>query len=55
MIGGNVMDAVALTHVPTDAAGRLADSSGQSYDSRYNWLTVLQVKYDAEQEPDAGM
>lgn len=55
MVGGNVMDAVALTHVPTDAAGRLADSSGQSYDSRYNWLTVLQVRYDAEREPDAGM
>lgn len=55
MIGGNVMDAVALTHVPTDGSGRLASSSGQSYDSRYNWLTVLQVRYDAEQEPDVGM
>ncbi|TCS24704.1 DUF2272 domain-containing protein [Acidomonas methanolica] len=54
IVGGNVDDAVALTHVPTDAKGALADASGQFYDSRYPWLTVLQVLYDADREPDSG-
>ena len=55
IIGGNVDDAVALTHVPTDANGMIADSSGHSYDSRYPWCAVLEVHYDADQEPDSGM
>jgi len=54
IVGGNVDDAVSLTHVPTDARGALADASGQFYDSRYPWCAVLQVLYDADQEPDAG-
>lgn len=55
IIGGNIDDAVALTHVPTDAAGAISSQDGQSYDSRYPWLTVLQVLYDADSEPDAGL
>ncbi|WP_408734703.1 DUF2272 domain-containing protein [Kozakia baliensis] len=54
IVGGNVDDAVTLTHVPTDANGALADSSGRFYDSRYPWCAVLQVLYDADQEPDSG-
>ncbi|MDG6094440.1 DUF2272 domain-containing protein [Acetobacter sp. AN02] len=54
IIGGNIDDAVALTHVPTDANGMVSSSSGQSYDSRYPWCAVLEVIYDAETEPDAG-
>ncbi|MCQ8241944.1 DUF2272 domain-containing protein [Rhizosaccharibacter radicis] len=53
IIGGNVDDAVALTHVPTTASGTLATPDGQSIDSRYAWCAVLAVQYDAEQEnPD---
>ncbi|EGE46900.1 Hypothetical protein APO_2507 [Acetobacter pomorum DM001] len=54
IIGGNIDDAVALTHVPTDTQGRLTSPDGQSYDSRYPWAAVLEVLYDAEQEPTAG-
>ncbi|QNT77867.1 DUF2272 domain-containing protein [Entomobacter blattae] len=52
IIGGNVDDSVALTHVPTDTNGLLADpTTGMSYDSRYPWFAVLQVHYDANEEP----
>lgn len=54
IVGGNVDDSVALTHVPTDATGHVSDSNGQSYDTRYPWLTVLTPAYDADQEPDSG-
>lgn len=53
IVGGNIDDAVALTHVPVDSNGLLASPSG-SYDPRYPWCAVLEVVYDAEQEPDAG-
>jgi hypothetical protein len=39
-IGGNVDDAVTLTHVPVTAAGTLAP------DARYPWFVVLRVLYD---------
>lgn len=55
IIGGNIDDAVALTHVPTDTQGRISSPSGQSYDTRYPWCAVLEVLFDAEAEPDAGM
>lgn len=55
IIGGNIDDAVALTHVPTDATGHISAPSGQSYDARYPWCTILEVLYDAEAEPDAGL
>lgn len=51
IIGGNVDDSVSLTHVPTDAAGHISDSQGNSYDTRYPWLTILAPHYDAEEEP----
>lgn len=54
IIGGNIDDAVALTHVPTDTEGKISASSGKSYDQRYPWCAVLEVLYDAETEPDAG-
>lgn len=40
VVGGNVDDAVALTHVPTGPDGRL------SPDPRYPWAAVLKVLYD---------
>ena len=46
VIGGNVDDAVTLTHVPTTADGRLAVVGGQPVDSRYPWFVVLRVLYD---------
>ena len=51
VVGGNVGDAVALTHVPVTPDGRLADSSGAVLDSRHRWFVVLEVLYDAEREP----
>ena len=51
MIGGNVDDAVTLTHVPVGATGMLSAPDGSSLDSRYAWCAVLQVLYDADAEP----
>jgi hypothetical protein len=51
VIGGNVDDAVTLTHVPITAAGMLARGDGTVLDARYRWFVVLQVLYDAEAEP----
>lgn len=51
IIGGNVEDAVALTHVPVDGNGFIAMSDGTSYDSRYPWCVVIQVLYDADAVP----
>jgi hypothetical protein len=48
IIGGNVDDAVTLTHVPTGPGGLLAAPGGASYDSRYSWCVVLQVLYDTD-------
>ena len=52
VIGGNVDDAVTLTHVPVASDGRLVDGAGQLIDQRYPWLTILEVVYDAERDPD---
>ena len=43
VIGGNVDDAVTLTHVPVGTDGRLASPDGTIIDTRYPWLCVLQV------------
>jgi len=51
IIAGNVDDAVTLTHVPVTADGTLAQPDGTIVDTRYPWLVVLQVVYDAEAEP----
>lgn len=53
IIGGNIDDAVALTHVPVGQDGRLFDHRGRSLDPRYPWCVVLQVRYDADSEPQA--
>jgi hypothetical protein len=46
VIGGNVDDEVALTHVPVTAEGLLAGPDGNSIDPRYPWAVVLRVLYD---------
>jgi Uncharacterized protein conserved in bacteria (DUF2272) len=51
VIGGNVDDAVTLTHVPVTDSGTLATPDGTLRDSRYPWFVVLRVLYDAEAEP----
>lgn len=45
VIGGNVGDAVALTHVPVDRLGMLASPDGVSLDPTTPWLAVLRVLY----------
>ncbi len=45
VIGGNVDDAVALTHVPVTASGMLDRPDGGIVDPRYNWFVVLRVLY----------
>ncbi len=52
VVGGNVDDAVTLTHVPVGADGRLATPDGTVIDTRYPWLCVLAVAYDADTDPD---
>lgn len=46
IIGGNVADTVALTHVPTTPEGRLANSDGQPLDQRYSWFVILVPPYE---------
>jgi hypothetical protein len=46
MIGGNVQDAVALTHVPVTNQGMLATPDGTVLDTRYPWLLVIRVAYN---------
>ncbi len=46
MIGGNVEDAVALTHVPVTDQGMLAEPDGTVLDTRYPWLVVIRVAYN---------
>ena len=45
VIGGNVGDAVSLTHVPVDGLGMVDTPDGHSLDPRYHWLAVLRVIY----------
>ncbi|MBV9785309.1 MAG: DUF2272 domain-containing protein [Acidisphaera sp.] len=46
VIGGNVDDAVTLTHVPVTEQGTLAGPDGGVLDTRYPWMVVLRVLYD---------
>ncbi len=48
IIGGNVDDAVTLTHVPVTRGGTLADQQGLVMDTRYPWMVVLKVTYPQE-------
>ncbi len=45
VIGGNVDDAVTLTHVPTTPDGRLAGDDGVVLDPRYPWMVVIRMLY----------
>lgn len=47
VIGGNVGDAVSLTHVPVTADGKLAGPDGVVLDGRYPWFVVIQLLYPA--------
>jgi hypothetical protein len=47
IIGGNVEDAVALTHVPVTSQGMLAEPDGTVLDTRYPWLVVIRVAYNS--------
>ena len=51
IVGGNVEDAVRLTHVPITERGTLGNAREPVLDQRYRWFVVLQVLYDAEAEP----
>lgn len=51
VLGGNVDDAVTMTHVPVTASGTLAGADGVVLDRRYPWFVVLRVLYDTEAEP----
>jgi hypothetical protein len=46
VIGGNVDDAVALTHVPVTPDGKLLTPDGHIIDTRYPWFVVLAVQYE---------
>jgi hypothetical protein len=48
IIGGNVDDAVVLTHVPVSETGLLTAADASLLDQRYNWFVVLRVLYEAE-------
>ena len=45
VIGGNVDNTVALTHVPLTARGTLLHRDGTIVDPRYDWFVVLRVIY----------
>lgn len=45
IIGGNVDDTVALTHVPLTSRGTLLHRDGSIVDPRYDWFVVLHVLY----------
>ena len=47
VVGGNVDDAVTMKHVPTTPDGKLATPDGTLIDSRYPWLVVMRVLYEA--------
>jgi hypothetical protein len=46
VIGGNVDDTVALSHVPTTPDGRLAGPERVVLDKRDAWFVVLRVLYE---------
>jgi hypothetical protein len=54
VIGGNVDDAVTLTHIPVTDAGRLASPDGAILDRRYPWFVVLRVLYRSDSLPTAA-
>jgi hypothetical protein len=55
VIGGNVDDAVTMTHVPILPTGMLAGPDETVLDTRYPWFVVLKVLYDTDDAPLAGL
>ncbi len=53
VIGGNVYDAVTLSHVPVTSTGTLGNPGEPILDQRDPWFVVLEVLYDADAEPAA--
>ena len=53
VIGGNVYDALTLSHVPVTEAGTLGNPGEPILDRRDPWFVVLEVLYDADAEPAA--
>lgn len=47
VIGGNVADAVTLSHVPTTPDGRIAGTDGEPLDPDHPWFVVIRIRYDA--------
>ena len=45
-VGGNVADAVTLSHVPTTPDGRIADADGAPLDKDHPWFVVIRILYD---------
>jgi hypothetical protein len=45
VLGGNVADAVAMTHVPAAADGRLVGADGAVLDKRFGWFVVIRPPY----------
>jgi hypothetical protein len=45
-IGGNVADAVTLSHVPTTPDGRIAGADGEPLDRSHPWFVVIRILYD---------
>ena len=43
VIGGNIGDAVSMTHVPVGADGKLATADGVLHDLRSPWMAVLRL------------
>jgi hypothetical protein len=48
VIGGNVDDTVALTHVPTTTRNTLQHRDGSIVDPRYDWFVALKVLYQRQ-------
>jgi hypothetical protein len=47
VLGGNVDDAVTMKHIPVTPDGKLATPDGTVLDTRYPWMVVIRVAYDA--------
>ncbi|MFO1060306.1 MAG: DUF2272 domain-containing protein [Dongiaceae bacterium] len=45
-VGGNVADAVTLSHVPATPDGRIAGDDGTPLDKDHPWFVVIRILYD---------
>lgn len=44
VVGGNVLDAVAMKHVPVTPDGKLAAADGAVIDAKHPWMVVLRLR-----------